>query len=125
MKYVFSEDETDKVSKFGIDLKLYGDVNPDLNFSRVDVAEGHFEEFKNTSWFIYYILEGNGMYVLNDEKLPVKQGDIVAVPPNTRIHYFGTMKMALIVTPPWKEENETHIRDIDPSENPLSIKKSN
>src|SRR5688572_12067175 len=101
MKYVFSEDDADKVSKFGIDLKLYGDVTPDINFSIIDVAEGHFEEFKNTSWFVYYILGGSGVYVLNDEKLPVKQGDVVAVPPNTRIHYFGTMKMVLIVNPPW------------------------
>lgn len=119
-KYVYSEDETKHVSKHGIDLKLYGPVNKYIDFKRVSVAEGHFEEFKNTSWFIYYILQGNGVFVLNDEQVTVKQGDIVSIPPNTRIHYFGKMEFTLTVTPRWKAENETHVRDIDPSENPFS-----
>ena len=120
MKYVFPQNEASKVSKFGIDLTLYGNVMPDLGISRVKVAEGHFEEFKCSSWFIYHIIDGSGVYVLNDEKVAVKKGDIVSIPPDTRIHYFGTMDMLLIVTLPWKQENETHIRDVDPSENPLN-----
>lgn len=119
MKYKFAEDDADKLSKFGIDLTLYGKVSPELDISKVEVAEGHFEEFKNTSWFIYYVIEGAGVYVLNDEKLSVSKGDVISIPPNTRIHYFGTMRMVLIVNPPWQEENETHIRDIKRSENPL------
>ncbi len=118
-KYVYHENDTTPVSKFGIDLKLYGEVNNDINFSRVSVKKGHFEEFKNTSWFIYFVLQGSGVYVLNDEHVAVKPGDVVSIPPNTRIYYFGTMELVLIVSPPWKAENETHIRDIDPSENPL------
>ena len=118
-KYIYSEDETMHVAKHGVDLKLYGPVSDELGFTRVSVKQGHFEEFKSTSWFIYYVLEGSGVFVLNDEKVLAKQGDIVSVPPNTRIHYFGTMELTLIVTPPWKAENETHIRDVDPSESSL------
>lgn len=125
MQYVFSEDKTNHVSKFGIDLTLYGSITPDMDVSRVKVEKGHFEEFKCTSWFVYYILEGSGIYVLDDEKLPVKKGDIVSIPPNTRIHYFGNMEMLLIVSPLWKQENETHIRDVDPSEDPLVSKDQN
>ncbi|MDX1765461.1 MAG: cupin domain-containing protein [Candidatus Saccharimonadales bacterium] len=119
MKYVYSEDEADSVSKFGINLKIYGDVTKDINFVRANTEVGHLEEFKNTSTFIYYILEGEGVFVLNDEKVPVKASDLVVIPPNTRIHYFGKMDYTLIVNPPWREENETHIRDVDPSESPL------
>jgi mannose-6-phosphate isomerase-like protein (cupin superfamily) len=117
-KYVYSEEEARHISKHGIDLTLYGPINKDIDFKRISVKEGHFEEFKNTSWFIYYILQGNGIFVLNDEQIEVKQGDIVSIPPNTRIHYFGKLELTLIVTPPWKAENETHIRIIDTSENP-------
>jgi len=77
------------------------------------------DAFKNKSWFLYYIIEGSGVFVLDDEQHLVKAGDLVAVPPNTRIHYFGTMDYTLTVNPPWAEENETHIRDVDESENPL------
>jgi mannose-6-phosphate isomerase-like protein (cupin superfamily) len=118
-KYVFSADEALAKQKFGVDLVTYGSVNKDINFVRVSVKEGHFEEFKNTSSFIYYLIEGSGVFVLNDEEVLVKQGDVVSVPPDTRIHYFGSMELVLIVSPPWAAENETHIRDIDPGENPL------
>lgn len=118
-KYIYSENEAKHVVKHGIDLKLYGPVNDDIDFKRVSVSEGHFEEFKNTSWFIYYVLEGSGVFVLNDEQVSVKQGDVVSIPPNTRIYYFGKLELTLTVTPPWKAENETHIRDVDPSESPL------
>lgn len=118
-KYVYTEAESKHISKHGINLKLYGAVSEDIDFKRVSVEEGHFEEFKNTSWFIYYILQGDGVFVLNDEQMTVKPGDIVSIPPNTRIYYFGKLEFTLIVTPPWKSENETHVRDIDPSESPL------
>ena len=63
-KYLYSEGEAKHISKHGIDLKLYGSVNEDIDIKRVSVEEGHFEEFKNTSWFIYYIQQGNGVFVL-------------------------------------------------------------
>ena len=118
-KYVYSESNTNQFHKHGIDLKAYGPVSGDISFVRASVDEGHFEEFKNSSWFIYYILEGGGAFILNDEKVIARQGDVIAIPPDTRIYYFGKMDFTLTVTPLWKEENETHIRDVDPSENPL------
>lgn len=118
-KYVFSAADARRVSKHGIELQIYGQVTDDIDFKRVSVAEGHFEEFKSMSWFIYYILEGSGIFILNDEHVPVEKGDLVSVPPDTRIHYFGKLEFTLMVSPPWKQENETHIRDVDPSENPL------
>lgn len=118
-KYIFSAADARRVSKHGIELQIYGQVNDDIDFKRVSVEEGHFEEFKSTSWFIYYILDGSGVFILNDEHVPVKKGDLVSVPPNTRIYYFGKLEFTLMVSPPWKQENETHIRDVDPSENPL------
>ncbi len=118
-KYVYSRDSTFKKNKFGMNIEVYGAVNDDVSFARASTEVGHLEEFKNTSWFTYYIIEGEGMFVLDDEQHPVKAGDLVAIPPNTRIHYFGKLDYTLTINPPWKEENETHIRDIDPSESPL------
>lgn len=120
MKYVYPEKDANSFEKFGMQLKVYGDVTTDINFVRASTEIGHLEEFKNTSWFIYYIIDGEGVFVLNDEKTPVKSGDVVAIPPNTRIHYFGKLEYTLTVNPPWREENETHIRDVDASESPFS-----
>ena len=120
-KYIYSEASANQLNKHGIDLKVYGPVSDDISFVRASVDEGHFEEFKNSSWFIYYILEGSGVFILNDEKVPASKGDVISIPPNTKIYYFGKMDFTLTVTPLWKEENETHIRDVDPSENPLAL----
>lgn len=120
MKYVYSESEANAFEKFGMNLKVYGDVTQDINFVRASTDVGHLEEFKNTSTFIYYIIDGEGIFVLDDEKVPVKPGDLVVIPPNTRIHYFGKLEYTLMVNPPWRAENETHIRDVDPSESPYS-----
>jgi mannose-6-phosphate isomerase-like protein (cupin superfamily) len=86
---------------------------------RASTIIGHLEKFKNTSWFIDYIIEGDGVFVLSDEKVSIKPGDLVVTPLNTRVHYFGEIEYTLMVNPPWREKNETHMRDVDPSESPF------
>lgn len=119
MKYLFTADEANKFNKHGIDLTVYGQSEPSANVCHVSVKEGHFQEFKDTkSAFTYYIIKGSGTFMLNDEPIEVKATDLVVIPPNTRIHYFGAMEMVLTVSPAWKEENEVHIRFVDKSESP-------
>lgn len=118
-RYKFTADEADKFSKYGEDLTVYGAGVAQANVVHVSVEEGHFEEFSSKSYYMYYIYEGSGIFVLNDEKVEAKATDLIVVPPDTRIHYFGTMKIVLTVTPAFREEDETHIRFIDKSENPL------
>ena len=79
----------------------------------------HFQEFYDIeSHFTYYIVEGEGTFVLNDKKVKVKATDLVVIPPKTRIHYFGKMKMVLTVSPAFKEENERHVRIVNENESP-------
>ncbi len=119
-KFKFSADEADKISKHGIDLTIYNEAGQQANVVHVSVEEGHFQEFSDKeSYFIYYIYEGSGLFVLNDEKIEAKATDLIVIPPNTRIHYFGKMKMVLTVTPIYKEENENHVRFVDRSESPF------
>jgi mannose-6-phosphate isomerase-like protein (cupin superfamily) len=82
---------------------------------------GHFQEFYDTkSTFTYYIIKGNGTFFLDDEQIEVEATDLVVIPPNTHIHYFGTMEMVLTVSPAWKEENERHVRFVEESESPYA-----
>ena len=121
MKYRYTAKEANKLSKHGIDLTVYNESVPQANVVYIEVKEGHFQEFLDKeSWYIYYIIEGNGTFFLNDEKVEAEATDLIAIPPKTRIHYFGIMKMTLTVAPAFKPENEEHIRFIDKSENPNS-----
>lgn len=118
-QYKFAADQADKFNKHGIDLTIYNEGVPQANVVHVSVEEGHFQEFSDSeSYYIYYIYEGSGLFVLNDEKIEAKATDLIVIPPQTRIHYFGKMKMVLTVTPAFKESNEKHIRFVGKSESP-------
>jgi mannose-6-phosphate isomerase-like protein (cupin superfamily) len=122
-KYIFTVNDANKFNKHGIDLVIYGQDEASANVCYVSVKKGHFQEFYDVkSAFTYYVIKGNGTFVLNDKSFEVKATDLVVIPPKTRIHYFGTMEMVLTVSPAWEEKNERHVRFIDESENPYSKK---
>jgi mannose-6-phosphate isomerase-like protein (cupin superfamily) len=73
----------------------------------VETEQGHETIIiEHKSDFIYYILEGNGYFVINDDKETCSQGDLVVIPAGTKFTYKGKLKMLLSCTPPWKEEQE-------------------
>lgn len=118
-KYKYTAKQAEKIHKHGIDLVIYGQGEPSANVCHVSVKKGHFQEFYDVkSAFTYYIIKGEGTFVLDDEPIEVQATDLIVIPPNTRIHYFGTMEMVLTVSPAWAEENEVHVRFVEESESP-------
>ncbi len=119
MPYVFHAADAAKFNKHGVDLTVYGEGVPLANVVHVGVEEGHFQEFIDVeSTFIYYIVDGRGTFVLNDDAVEVKPTDLVVIPSGTRIHYFGKLDMVLTVSIAFKEENERHIRFVAREESP-------
>lgn len=120
-KYRYTADNAKKFSKHGIDLTVYSEGVEQANVVHVSVKQGHFQEFYDIkTYYIYYIYDGRGTFVLNDEKIEAKATDLIVIPPKTRIHYFGNMKMVLTVAPAFNEDNERHVRFVDESESPYS-----
>jgi mannose-6-phosphate isomerase-like protein (cupin superfamily) len=118
-RYIFSKKDAKKFNKYGIDLVVYGEDFPEANVVHVSVKEGHFEEFYDIkSTYIYYIVQGEGTFVLNDEKIQVEATDLVVIPAKTRIYYFGTMEMVLTVAPAFDQKNERHVRMVEKQESP-------
>lgn len=95
---------------FGVSLAVY----PPLGGIEVVVAEtetGHNQEFYHkTSTFNYLILEGEGSFFLDDKEVRVSKGDMLSIPPETRIYHKGTMRFVLVTNPPWKKEDEVETR---------------
>ena len=99
-----------KKEKFGISLDVYPNVG-DCGFVVVETETGHNQEFYDKeSSFSYIVLEGSGSFFLDDEEVPVQQGDFVSISPNTRIYYKGKMRLVLITNPGWKAENEVETK---------------
>lgn len=66
---------------------------------------------QNKVEFNYYILEGEGYFILEDKKQTVNKGDLVVIPPGTKYSFGGKLKMHLINTPHWSQEQETIIQE--------------
>lgn len=79
-----------------------------------ETESGHAEEFcHEKSAFIYYIIEGEGSFVIGGVEHPVKRGDVVVVPPGNSIYFRGRLRQVLFTVPPWEESFERHIRDVE------------
>lgn len=116
-QFKFSFKNAKKNNKYGVDIYNYNLNTFETSIVYEEVREGHFEEFLNTrSTFIWFIIEGKGIFVINDEKIPVEAKDIIVIPPNNRIYYFGNMKMTLTTVPAFNVKDEKHIRDIKKQE---------
>jgi len=112
MKATRSEAETKE--KFGIKLWVYKTGSEEAGVVYIEVEKGHLEEFYHkTSTFVYQVLEGEGTFYLDGQPTSVEATDVMVVPPMTKIYYMGKMKLMLVTTPAWKEEDEVHVRYIE------------
>jgi mannose-6-phosphate isomerase-like protein (cupin superfamily) len=119
MKYKYSASEARKINKFGVDITIYGENVPTGNVVYEEVKTGHLEEFSDdVSTHMWFIIEGKGTFVIDDEKVEAFKNDLIVVGPKKRIHYFGKMRMLLCTTPAFNAQNEHHVRDVSSDESP-------
>ena len=111
MSYLITRKEKPSYIQKGLKGYKFHLKNKDLEVYFVDVEKGHdtFIISKKIT-HIYYILEGKGYFIIEGEKYYVEPGVVVEVPPNVEYSYSGTMKLILIMTPPWFEGNEIIVR---------------
>ena len=62
--------------------------------------------YDKESTHIYYVLEGEGKFCINNIIFNVKQGDVIEAPARTEFTYLGEMKLILVMTPDFKIEND-------------------
>ena len=106
---IISQDKAIALSKSGVDMWIYSgrDECPHAAIAYQETAVGHAEEFRHhKSAFIYFIIEGEGEWVIEGEAHPVKAHDVVIVPPGKRFYYRGTLKHVCITAPAWEPEFE-------------------
>lgn len=116
MKYKFVRDEARNFVKANVRMWKYptADVCPQLDILFQDANGGHNEEFISLkSTYIYLIVSGKGKFIIEDRVYPVKEGDVIIIPPGKRFYYTGNTRQYLITTPPWQEGQDKTIRKID------------
>ena len=83
----------------------------DIAVHLVDVHGGHdtFMISKVLTRF-YYIIEGTGVFTIDNQKYDVTPGLLVEVPPGVEYSYSGSMKILLVSHPRWFKGNERMTR---------------
>lgn len=102
-------------SKNGVDMWIYNGKAecPEAAVVYQETAAGHAEEFRHAkSAFIFFIIEGSGEWIIEDETFPVRAHDVVIVPKGKKFYYRGNLKQVCVTAPAWEAEYEEHIRDV-------------
>ena len=109
-QYVFPEPSEFSFEKVGIKGKIFptAETVSRTEFVLIQTEAGHETVIiEHECDFIYYILEGEGYFVIEKKKQLCSQGDLVVIPAGTEFTYKGKLKMLLNVTPPyWPEQEE-------------------
>jgi mannose-6-phosphate isomerase-like protein (cupin superfamily) len=77
----------------------------------LDVHKGH-DTFQISKALTrsYDIIEGTGVFTIDNQKYDVVPGLLVEVPPSVEYSYSGSMKILLVSHPRWFEGNERTTR---------------
>ena len=83
----------------------------DIAVHILDVHKGHDTfHISKALTRIYYIIEGKGVFTIDNQKYDVVPGLLVEVPPGVEYSYSGSMKIFLVSHPRWFEGNERTTR---------------
>ena len=83
----------------------------DIAAHLIDVHKGHDTFIISKALTrIYYIIEGTGVFTIDNQKYDVVPGLLVEVPPGVEYSYSGSMKIFLVSYPRWFEGNERTTR---------------
>lgn len=107
--YVFNEPDKLSFDRVGIKGRIFpiAPLTTRIQYFLVDTETGHETTIiEHACDFIYYILEGDGYFVINDTKETCKKGDLIVIPPDSKFTYKGKLKMLVTSTPPWSADQE-------------------
>jgi hypothetical protein len=76
------------------------------------VVDGGHDTFMVSSKItrLYYVLDGNGYFTIDNRKYDVSSGILVEVPPKVEYSYSGRMKLVVFASPRWFPHNDTHTK---------------
>ncbi|MCD6477996.1 MAG: cupin domain-containing protein [Candidatus Aenigmarchaeota archaeon] len=114
-KYKFTLKEAYDFGWEGIKGKAYNNSSDfkDASVALFEVTGRHGKVKSLVSNRVYYVLEGEGEFIIDEKTIPVKPTDVIIIPKNTPYDYKaikGTvLKLLLVHTPSWAPEKEVKL----------------
>lgn len=109
MKYVLEEPKEPSFNKVGVEGRIFPTelLSKNVQFFTVRTKTGHDTTIiEHKCDFFYYVLEGSGVFIINDNEFSCRIGNLVVIPQGTKFTYKGDLVMLAASSPPWSEEQE-------------------
>jgi len=79
----------------------------------IEVTTHHGKVKSKKSDRVYYVIEGEGRFIINNEEFPVQKNDVLIVPKNTPYDYYAkkrtTLRLFLVHLPAFDPEAEVKL----------------
>lgn len=111
----FSFNDTKKIGWEGLKAWIYSSKEDFNNASAIyfEVTGRHGKIKTTLSDRIYFVVSGEGEFMINKKEIPVKEKDVIIVPKNTPYDYRAvnntTLKLFLVHTPAYDEQHEVQL----------------
>lgn len=109
MQHVFKKPNELSFDKVGIQGRIFptDQLIDKAEFVYIQTESGHETTIiEHACDFTYYVIDGEGHFVIDSQKENCTVGDLIVVPAGSKFTYKGKLRMLLIVTPPWFESQE-------------------
>lgn len=105
-EYIKNKSKEIDFTKNGFSVNLPKVDNKDISICFVNTEKGRDNYcLLDTSTMFYYIINGKGVFIINDEECVVELGDLIEIPPKHKYTYTGNLQMLEIQTPAFNEKD--------------------
>ena len=95
--------------KVGImNIKEYK-INPNFSGALIEINGNHGTLKCLKEDRIYFIIEGNGKFIINNQENVVSANDLIFIPKNTPYNIIGKMKYFLICSPKFNPDDDVFL----------------
>lgn len=112
MRYIYALPNSPAFTSIGLSGYVFGPLSdPTVEVCYIDVTQGH-DTFQISRKIrrIYYVLSGDGCFIVDGERYEVVPGTLVEIPPGVEYSYTGRMRLLLFGRPRGVAGNDTATR---------------
>lgn len=85
-------------------------ISPDFSAAYVEINGNHGKLKCLNEDRIYFIVEGEGKFIVNEEETSITTQDLVFIPKNTPYNLIGSFKYLLICSPEFNPEDDIFLK---------------
>lgn len=101
---IIKSEQVEFESRENMDIKVLSRASDFENASLalIKVKDKHGETKAMLNDRIYYVIEGNGFFLINGERQEIEKGDVVIVPKASEYDFGGELMVLLVNVPAFK-----------------------